>query len=172
VSDILQLARAGGAKLNLELIELKLAEAIEAAYEAFRLQFIEKTIVVDMDAVASYVSVYADPDKFSQILHNLFQNALQYTPIDGHVKIASDTIGKMTRITFANTYQGPVEDDVTLFFERFYRGEKSRSRSFGGAGIGLSVVQELVTAHGGQSGAFYVENRFHLWFTLPNKPVV
>jgi signal transduction histidine kinase len=63
------------------------------------------------------------------------------------------------------------EEDLPLVFERFYRGEKSRSRDYGGAGIGLSVVKDLIEAHKGKVGATLENSEFLVWFTLPNKPL-
>jgi signal transduction histidine kinase len=71
------------------------------------------------------------------------------------------------RATFANTGGELVEEDLPFIFERFYRGEKSRSREHGGAGIGLAVVKELIEAHNGQVGAEISDNEVRVWFTLP-----
>ena len=58
-------------------------------------------------------------------------------------------------------------EDMPYIFERFYRADKSRSREHGGAGIGLSIVKELIEAHGGQVGAASAEGETRVWFTLP-----
>ena len=75
------------------------------------------------------------------------------------------------RITFANPSEEIEQEDLPLVFERFYRGEKSRSRDYGGAGIGLSVVKDLIEAHKGKVGAGMENDEFQVWFTLPNKPL-
>ena len=62
------------------------------------------------------------------------------------------------------------DQDLPFIFERFYRGEKSRSRDYGGAGIGLAIVKELVEAHEGHVGAELVEGRVRIWFSLPVTP--
>jgi two-component system sensor histidine kinase BaeS len=90
VSDILQLARAGGAKLSLDILKLQLPKAIESAYDLFRFQLAEKNIDTDLGAIDPNSWVYADPDKLAQILYNLFQNALQYTPEEGQLKITTE----------------------------------------------------------------------------------
>ena len=60
-----------------------------------------------------------------------------------------------------------MEEDLPFIFERFYRGEKSRSREHGGAGIGLAIVKELIEAHNGHVGAEISHNEIRIWFTLP-----
>jgi two-component system sensor histidine kinase BaeS len=69
----------------------------------------------------------------------------------------------------ANTGGGLEEKDVPFIFERFFRGEKSRSREHGGAGIGLAIVKELIEAHNGRVGAEVAHNEIRVWFTLPYK---
>ena len=86
-------------------------------------------------------------------MHNLLQNAWQYTPQGGNVRISTERVPEGIKLIFANTGEGIAEEDLPFIFERFYRGEKSRSREHGGAGIGLAIVKELIKAHGGQVGA-------------------
>jgi signal transduction histidine kinase len=172
VSDILQLAKVGGAKLSLDILKLQLPEAIKSAYNSFRLQLAAKDIDVDISSIEPNGWILADPDKLSQILYNLFQNALQYTPKGGQLKIKTEKAEDMLTIYFINTFEGLQKADVPLLFERFYRGEKSRSRDYGGAGIGLAVVQELVSAHNGKAGAFLRNDEIHIWFSLPGNPTL
>jgi signal transduction histidine kinase len=71
------------------------------------------------------------------------------------------------RLAVSNTGEGIAPEDVPRIFERFYRGEKSRSRETGGAGIGLSIVQEIARAHGGETGARSADGLTSVWFRLP-----
>ena len=71
------------------------------------------------------------------------------------------------KVVFANTGGKLEEKDLPFIFERFYRGEKSRSREYGGSGIGLAIVKEIIRAHDGQVGAEIVDNETRVWFTLP-----
>ena len=70
------------------------------------------------------------------------------------------------RIEFVNSGGGVSNDDLTHIFERFYRADKSRSRDSGGAGIGLSIVKELIEAHGGEVGADNGDDKTRFWFVL------
>ncbi len=172
VSDILKLARSGGAKISLDVIDIRLPEVLNNARDAFHPKFVEKNITADLTGVPLDCQVRADPQKLTQVLHNLFENALQYAPSGGKLRVFAENLQSAVRITFANTNQDLRDEDLPFIFERFYRGEKSRSREFGGAGIGLSVIKDLVEAHNGDVGAFIQNGNVHVWLTLPAVPSV
>lgn len=109
----------------------------------------------------------ADPDLLSQAIHNLLDNAVKYTPPAGEVSIRAVTTGPQVQIAIANTGEGIAPEDLPYVFERFYRGEKSRSREWGGAGIGLSIVKEVARLHGGQVGAESAAGWTTIRLTLP-----
>jgi len=121
-------------------------------------------------SVAVNGALVADPDLLAQALHNLLDNALKFTPAGGRVRIVVLPEGDGTRITVTNTGEGIAPQDLPYIFERFYRGEKSRSRDSGGAGIGLSIVQEVARIHGGRVGAASRDGLTSVWITLPGAP--
>jgi two-component system, OmpR family, sensor histidine kinase BaeS len=95
-------------------------------------------------------------------------NALTYTPSNGWVKISLGSGGDRVIFEIENLSNHPLSGDVSLVFERFYRGEKSRSRQFGGAGLGLAIVKELILAHGSQVEAQARAGTFRISFSLPS----
>ena len=167
VEDILRLAKADAARTDLQKAEIKISDLIVRVLEAFQPQFDSKEIRVETHFVNEADSLRADPDKLSQVVTNLLQNAWQYTPSGGLLRISIERITAQIRTVFANTGGELVEEDLPFIFERFYRGEKSRSREHGGAGIGLAIVKELIEAHNGQVGAEISHNEIRIWFTLP-----
>jgi signal transduction histidine kinase len=171
VSDILKLARAGAAGISLDILKIDILNACKHVHGIFELQLSQKNITVDFMGIEPDCQVYADPHKLAQVLHNLYQNVVQYTKPNGKLRIFTEELVGETRITFANTCQEILNEDLPLLFERFYRGEKSRSRDYGGAGIGLSVVKDLIEAHRGKVGARLEKDEFQVWFTLPGKPL-
>jgi signal transduction histidine kinase len=171
VNDILKLARAGAARISLDILKIDFMDACKHVYAVFQPQLSRKNISVDFSGIEPDCRVYADPHKLAQVLHNLFQNGVQYTPSEGKLAISTGVTAEETRITFANPCTGIQQEDLPLVFERFYRGEKSRSRDYGGAGIGLAVVKDLVEAHKGRVGAELADGEFRLWFSLPNIPL-
>jgi signal transduction histidine kinase len=167
VEDILRLAKADAARVDLYKIEIRMGKLIEQTLDSFRSQFIAKTINVETKFSNERDRLHADPDKLSQVLINLLQNAWQYTPTGGRFRIDMEPLPGELRVTFANTGGELGEKDLPFIFERFYRGEKSRSREHGGAGIGLAIVKELIEAHNGHVGAEIYNDEIRIWFTLP-----
>jgi two-component system sensor histidine kinase BaeS len=166
VEDILQLARADSARSDLHRESFSMVQAIKRQVEPFRRQFEVKQITATIRGSES-VQVWADPEKTSRVLKNLVQNALQYTPPGGEMAAEVQDTSDQVRVAFTNTNRETRQEDLPFIFERFYRGEKSRSRDHGGAGIGLAIVKELVEAHGGRTGAELIDQRICIWFTLP-----
>lgn len=170
VEDILRLAKADAARGTLDLMDIRVKDVIEGMLDVFRAQFETKRIDVNSTGVDGNVRVYADPEKLAQVVRNLMQNAYQYTIPGGTVNIFTQLMNQDTQIVFANTGIEVDEEDLPFIFERFYRGEKSRSRDHGGAGIGLAIVKELIEAHNGKVGAQIHNNETRIWFSLPISP--
>ena len=169
VEDVLQLARADAAQGKLTLEPLDLKSAVKRALTPFAHAFKQKGITVAINTHQA-TSVSADASKIGRILRSLADNALQYTPQGGDLTIQITNSINTSKVTFSNNTNGLVAEDLPYLFERFYRGEKSRSRLHGGAGIGLAIVRELVNAHGGTTGADLADGKIHVWFTLPTNP--
>ena len=165
--DLLTLSSADAARSTLKPKQISLREHILHALDLFRIQFAAKEIAVNTEFPDGADEVLADPDKLGQVVHNLLQNVWQYTPRGGQIRISVEPSPGWMRVTFANTGGGIAEEDVPFIFERFYRGEKSRSREYGGAGIGLAIVKELIEAHGGQIGVESSAAETRIWFALP-----
>ncbi len=151
IEDLNQLTSADSARAYLRHEAIDVDEFIRRALALNRHEFDARGITVTLEINESARMIAGDPDKFLQILRNLIQNAWQYTPEGGVFKIIGPSEGSFVRLDFVNTAAGVTEDDLPLIFERFHRLEKSRSRDTGGAGIGLSIVKQLVEAHGGDA---------------------
>jgi two-component system sensor histidine kinase BaeS len=170
VEDLLRLSKADAARASLHKRDIFLADWVEQVLDSFKDPFQARNITLRIDFPDRSIRVEADPDKLLQVVINLLQNALQYTPPGGRVKISSARLPAEIQIIFANT-GGEIEaSDLPYIFERFYRGEKSRSREHGGAGIGLAIVKELIDAHNGRVGAEIFQGEIQVWFTLPLLP--
>lgn len=108
-----------------------------------------RSVSVELFAPAG-IAVRARPDELTQVLANLLQNAVRYTPRGGRVRVITDHLDDLARVRVANTGPGIPPEDLPRVWERFYRVEKSRDRARGGAGIGLAIVKQLVEAAGGR----------------------
>jgi len=110
--------------------------------------------------------VSGDTDLLSQAVGNLLDNALKYTPPGGEVTMRVAREDGMAKFAVTNTGEGIPPQDLPFIFERFYRGEKSRSRNLGGAGIGLAIVKDVARVHGGAVGADSAGGATTIWITL------
>lgn len=148
LDDLSSLAEAERPGLLLTVAPVDLGALVrrqlEVAGEAFR----EKGIAISSDLQETIVA--GDPRRLEQIIVNLLANALRYTDAGGQVTIAVRRQGDDALLEVADTGVGIPADDLPHVFARYWRGEKSRSRATGGAGIGLAIVHELVRAHGGR----------------------
>jgi heavy metal sensor kinase len=91
-----------------------------------------------------------DSVRLRHVIYNLVDNAIKYTPANGRVELAIQTLPNTVQLSVEDTGVGIAPEHLPHVFERFYRVDKSRSRAEGGAGLGLSIVQSIVQAHGGQ----------------------
>jgi signal transduction histidine kinase len=167
VEDVLELAKADASRGTLRSREINLQELAKSILDLFQPKFASKGIVVEREFPDAEGVVRADPEKLSQVLRNLLQNAWQYTPYGGKLRVCTERLSGSVKMTFVNTGEGIAKEDLPFIFERFYRGEKSRSREHGGPGIGLAIVKELIEAHKGEVGAESSSSDIRIWFTLP-----
>jgi two-component system sensor histidine kinase BaeS len=170
VEDVLQQARADAAHGHLQVQSLDLNAAVHSALTSFCGAFQEKQMEVSVHASPDAVAVPADSRHLARVLRNLTDNAVRYAPAGSELTIDVDADSRQAVVAYTNRVQAMSPDDLPFLFERFFRGEKSRSREHGGAGIGLSIVKELVTAHGGSVGAELAEeDLIRIWFSLPRE---
>jgi two-component system, OmpR family, sensor histidine kinase BaeS len=166
VEDVLRLARADAAQISLKFEKIDVCQAIRKAIEPFTYKFGQKELNVELQLPADGAVIPADPNRIARVLRSLADNVARYTPHKGKVKISVTSNIDHVRIDFINSVQELVSEDLPYLFERFYRGEKSRSRQHGGAGIGLAIVKEMVEAHGGTVGAQIEDGDVRIWLTL------
>jgi two-component system sensor histidine kinase BaeS len=148
LDDLSSLAEAERPGLLLNIEPVDLAALAAAQLGSFGDALREKGISVSSDLHEARVD--GDPKRLRQIVVNLFSNAVRYTDAGGEVRVTVGRRGDDVLLEVADTGIGIPTADLPNVFTRFWRGEKSRSRVTGGAGIGLAIVHELVRAHGGR----------------------
>jgi signal transduction histidine kinase len=150
VNDLQELNRveAGAYELNLSGTSVK--ALLDATTTRLGHQFEEKGVSLTVQIPPDLPPVRVDMDRIGQVLLNLMGNALQYTPSGGSVRVTAVHKHDQVQIDIADTGIGIPPEHLPHLFTRFYRADKSRSRSGGGSGIGLTIAKHLIEAHGGR----------------------
>ena len=168
IDDLLILSQVESRAVPLRLSAVELGPCMASVMAPREVLVAEKKLVVTVE-VAPDTTVRADPDRLRQVLDNLFDNAVKYSPPGGHIQVVARMV-EQGRVEIRVIDQGPgipIEARVRVF-ERFYRVDKTRARELGGTGLGLSIVKHIVESHGGRTwveGA--VDEGSQFCFTLP-----
>jgi signal transduction histidine kinase len=152
VEDLRTLALAEAGQLTLERMPTDFAELVQRSVERFSPQAAAHQVAlstVGADGLSEKLILSLDPARVEQILGNLLTNALRYTPAGGRICLTVHTEPHQVRLEVLDSGPGIPEDALPHIFERFYRADRSRSRSEGGSGLGLSIARQLAQAHGG-----------------------
>lgn len=150
VDDLQELSRVEARAYEMNPQPLAIKDLIDTVKERLQRQYEDKEVSLTLDIPPSTPLVQVDELRIEQVLTNLLGNALQYTPRGGKVRILAEQREDQVIIAIQDNGIGLSPDQLKLIFTRFYRVDKSRARSMGGSGIGLTIAQYLVEAHGGQ----------------------
>lgn len=167
--DLSEVSRLETGQMKLVPAPFAVAALMEEVRDILDIAAREKGVVVRLDAGRADVAAEGDRARIGQVLTNLLDNAIQYTDPGGWVELSAAQIdSNIIRVAVKDSGIGIEPQDIDRITERFYRTEKSRSRSRGGTGLGLSIVKHLLAAHG---SALQVESQVGVGstfsFTLP-----
>lgn len=151
VDDLQELSRVEAGAYPLEKKPVEISSLVQIVIKRLTNQAAGKGIDLKTDIPEKLPPVMADQDRITQVLTNLVNNAIQYTPAGGWVSISASPTADKVQISVADSGIGIPKEHLQHLFTRFYRVDKSRSRqSGGGSGIGLTISRHLVEAHGGK----------------------
>jgi signal transduction histidine kinase len=150
VDDLQELALAESGQLTLVRQPVQLAELVSRSIFLLEARAAQKGLSLRADLPGDLPVVQADPERISQVLRNLLNNAITNTPPSGEVRLGARQVNGQVEVSVADSGMGIAPEHLPYVFERFYRVDKSRTRATGGAGLGLAIVKQLVEAHGGQ----------------------
>ncbi len=150
IDDLFELTQIEAGALRLTMEHTDVADLIAEMLEAMRAEAEREGVLLQAEVMPNLQPIDADGQKLYRVLLNLITNALRHTPRDGTVTLSARECGADVAITIADTGEGISAEDMPHVFERFYRGDKSRSRAGGGAGLGLAIARGIVEAHGGR----------------------
>ncbi len=148
--DLLKLSQIEAGKLDLDLRPVAVADLIESCVETTKLKAAQKQLGLVVDCPADLPSIRGDSNRLGEVLQNLLDNAVQYTPAGGRITVRAARPEGQVVISVSDTGIGIPQADQERIFERFYRVDAARSREVGGTGLGLSIARHLVEAHGGR----------------------
>jgi PAS domain S-box-containing protein len=149
IDDLLDVSRIITGKLRLHMRRVELAQMIEAVVEGLRPAADSRNIHFQTALDRRVSPMSGDPDRLQQIIWNLLSNAIKFTPKGGRVRVRLERIDSHVEITITDTGEGIEPELLPHVFDRFRQSDSSNTRGYGGLGLGLSIVRELVELHGG-----------------------
>ena len=153
IEDLLDSARITTGKLRIEPALIKLVPVLQAAVDTVRPAASAKGVTLVLDCEPKPTEALGDPARLQQIVSNLLTNAIKFTPEGGRVSLAMKHDADQIRIIVSDTGEGIEPGFLPFVFQRFSQADTSSARRFGGLGLGLSLVKDLVELHGGTISA-------------------
>ncbi len=147
--DLLKLSRIEAGKLSMETRAVGAASFIQPCVETARLNAAARNITLECDCTPDLPPIMGDPGSLQEIVQNLLDNAVRYTPEGGRITVTAKATDGWIVVSVADTGIGIPKVDQERIFERFYRVDAARARESGGTGLGLAIAKHLVEAHGG-----------------------
>jgi signal transduction histidine kinase len=147
VNTLMDISEAETGAMRLDLQTVQVSALLEQVVELYRYVAEDKAITLSV-SVLPELSLTVDRNRMLQVLTNLLDNAIKYTPRGGNVEVAASSLGHQVMITVTDTGIGIPPEELAKIWDRLYRGDKSRSQR--GLGLGLSLVKAIVQAHQGQ----------------------
>jgi signal transduction histidine kinase len=157
IDDLFELAQLDAGGLTLDIEPNSFSDVVSDTLESFSAIAVERGITLHGEVKGDLDSVPMDARRIGRVLANLVSNALRHTPKGGDVLLRARLEGGWIRVDVVDTGEGISSKDLPYLFDRFYRSEKSRSQSTGGAGLGLAIAKGFVEAHGGRISADLAE---------------
>jgi signal transduction histidine kinase len=171
IDDLFQMAQLDAGGLPLDRAHSSLSDLISDTLEAFSELATRQGVSLSGSVADNVDPVWMDTQRIGRALNNLVGNALRHTPAGGSVKVNASQADEGVKVEVTDTGEGIRPEDLPYVFERFYRGEKSRNRATGGAGLGLAITRGIIETHGGR---IYVDSQpgqgTCFTFILPNHP--
>ena len=154
LDDLLQLSQIESGQVLFKRDPISLSEVVDRTVALIKPLADKKGHTVTVAMPADLPPVIGDPERLAQVLTNLLENAVKYTPANGSIHVTGHIPGdlpqRMVELSVTDTGLGIPEADRPRVFERFYRVDKARSRELGGTGLGLAIVKHIVEGHGGR----------------------
>jgi signal transduction histidine kinase len=150
VDQLLELSRLESGDLPLHREELRLRPLVSRVLSEIEVTRGRRDVDLAQDVPEDLPPVFADAERVHQVLFNLLDNAMRFTPAGGRVRVTASRQNGSVDVAVADTGPGIAPEHLPRLFERFYRVDTARSRDEGGTGIGLAIARSVIEAHGGR----------------------
>ncbi len=150
VEDLMTISKIELGEVFFQFENVLLPEVADNVISLLEAKAQAKTIAIDNRLTEALPPIKADRDRVTQVLVNVLDNAIKFTPEGGHVTLDGGWNGQMLEVSVSDTGAGIPREEISRLGERFYRVDKTRSRELGGTGLGLSIVKHLMIAHSGK----------------------
>ncbi|WP_421535158.1 ATP-binding protein [Pseudomonas marginalis] len=165
VDDLYELSLADIGALTYRKAPCMLNDVLENSLAMYRERFAARQLQLDLELPREPMELLADASRLQQLFSNLLENSLRYTDVNGRLRLSVGVDRDTVRIDFLDSGPGVSASQLPRLFERFYRGESSRNREHGGAGLGLAICRSIANAHDGSLVADHSPYG-GLWLTL------
>ncbi len=150
IDDLLILSSLETQEMPISPSSIDMADVVSSVIQGLKKQAEDKGIELSLELSSPSLPVRADKERMEQVLINLIDNAIKYTPEGGKVKVSARKEDSKIRVDVEDTGIGIPAKDIPRIFERFYRVDKARSRELGGTGLGLAIVKHIILSHRGK----------------------
>ena len=171
INDLFELSQLETGQIQLAVETVNMNDLLSDVLESMQAQAGAKGVSLKGIFSEDAPLIKAELAKIQRVIYNLVQNAIRHTPASGSISLATQVIPEGVQVEVADTGEGIAPEDLPHIFDQFFRGEKSRSRETGGAGLGLAIAKGIIEAHHGQ---IWVESQVgkgtRFRFVLPTSP--
>jgi signal transduction histidine kinase len=150
INDLFELSQLDTEQIQLQLEPVNLNDLLSDVLESMQAQARSKEVTLQGIFCEDLPLIKAELAKVQRVLYNLVQNAIRHTPASGSIRLEAKVVPVGIQVDVTDTGEGISAEDLPHIFDQFFRGEKSRSRKTGGAGLGLTIAKRIIEAHHGQ----------------------
>ena len=150
VNDLRTLSLADAGELSVDFQPININDLMSDVSTHYMSLFNQHRISLNLKAAPVILKANLDPSRFTQVLNNILDNALRYTPAGGQVDMETQQVGNKIQISIQDNGEGVAPEEAIHLFDRFYRADEARNRNDGGSGLGLAIAKSIIEMHSGK----------------------
>ena len=150
VNDLRTLSLADAGELSVDFQPVNINNLMSDVYTHYISLFNQHRITLNLKPAPVILTANLDPSRFTQVLNNILDNALRYTPEGGSVDMETEQVKDKIQISIQDDGEGVTPEEAAHLFDRFYRADESRNRNDGGSGLGLAIAKSIIEMHNGK----------------------